>query len=122
MSNTTAKYPVAGAGIGLRRSLLNEFIAQETIPVGFMEVAPENWIGLGGRFGKQFRHLTERYPFTLHGLSAFVELDSSQQVSHQIGLAIQNLTDELYAEFTNISQFRPQPKRNFVLTYRLRFR
>ena len=60
--------------------------------------------------------------FTLHGLSAFVELDSSQQVSHQIGLAIQNLTDELYAEFTNISQFRPQPKRNFVLSYRLRFR
>lgn len=69
MSNTTAKHPVAGAGIGLRRSLLNEFMAQESIPVGFMEVAPENWIGLGGRFGKQFRHLTERYPFTLHGLS-----------------------------------------------------
>jgi uncharacterized protein (UPF0276 family) len=34
-----------------------------------MEVAPENWIGLGGRFGKQFRTFTERYPFTLHGLS-----------------------------------------------------
>ncbi|MDX2477972.1 MAG: DUF692 domain-containing protein, partial [Gammaproteobacteria bacterium] len=32
-------------------------------------VAPENWIGLGGRFGKQFRTLTERFPFTLHGLS-----------------------------------------------------
>ena len=31
--------------------------------VDFFEVAPENWIGVGGRLGKQFRHFTERYPF-----------------------------------------------------------
>jgi hypothetical protein len=35
---------------------------------------------------------------------------------------IQNLTDELYAEFSNIGSFRPAPERNFVLTYRLRVR
>ena len=34
-----------------------------------MEVAPENWIGVGGRFGRQFRQLAERYPIALHGLS-----------------------------------------------------
>ena len=34
-----------------------------------MEVAPENWIGVGGRFGRQFRHLAERYSIALHGLS-----------------------------------------------------
>jgi uncharacterized protein (UPF0276 family) len=34
-----------------------------------MEVAPENWIGVGGRFGRQFRELAERYPIVLHGLS-----------------------------------------------------
>ena len=69
MNQSFSKFPVEGAGIGLRRSLLNEFLAQESIPVDFMEVAPENWVGLGGRFGKQFRTFTERYPFTLHGLS-----------------------------------------------------
>jgi uncharacterized protein (UPF0276 family) len=37
--------------------------------VDFMEVAPENWIGVGGRFGRQFRALAERYPLILHGLS-----------------------------------------------------
>jgi uncharacterized protein (UPF0276 family) len=37
--------------------------------VGFYEVAPENWIGVGGRYGKQFRAFTERYPFVTHGLS-----------------------------------------------------
>ena len=34
-----------------------------------MEVAPENWINVGGRYGRQFRALTERYPLILHGLS-----------------------------------------------------
>ena len=35
----------------------------------FMEVAPENWINLGGRLKKQFRQFSERYPIYLHGLS-----------------------------------------------------
>ena len=35
----------------------------------FFEVAPENWIGVGGRFGRQFRNLTEQFPFICHGLS-----------------------------------------------------
>ena len=38
-------------------------------PVSFMEVAPENWIGIGGRLGKKFRTFTERFPFVCHGLS-----------------------------------------------------
>ena len=33
------------------------------------EVVPENWIGVGGRFGKQFRELAERYTIAFHGLS-----------------------------------------------------
>ena len=37
--------------------------------VHFMEVAPENWIGVGGRFGRRLREFTERYPFVTHGLS-----------------------------------------------------
>jgi hypothetical protein len=37
--------------------------------VAFMEVAPENWINVGGRRGKQFRSFTERLPFVSHGLS-----------------------------------------------------
>ncbi len=37
--------------------------------VDFMEVAPENWIGVGGRFGRQFRELAEQHTISLHGLS-----------------------------------------------------
>ncbi len=56
-------------GLGLRREILGEFV--ETVPecVGFMEVAPENWMTLGGKFGKQFKHLTQQNQFMAHGLS-----------------------------------------------------
>jgi hypothetical protein len=35
----------------------------------FLEVAPENWVGVGGRYGRQFRALAERFPLVCHGLS-----------------------------------------------------
>ncbi len=66
MSNPS---PIHGAGLGLRRCQLGNFAGLTTDDVNFMEVAPENWIGLGGRFAKQFRSYTERFPFVCHGLS-----------------------------------------------------
>lgn len=38
-------------------------------PVDFLEVAPENWMGVGGRLGRAFREFTDEYPFVCHGLS-----------------------------------------------------
>jgi uncharacterized protein (UPF0276 family) len=66
---TESIYPVHGAGLGLRRTLMGPLADQPPAQVGFYEIAPENWIGVGGRFGKQFRAFTERYPFVTHGLS-----------------------------------------------------
>ncbi|MFC1772089.1 DUF692 domain-containing protein [Pseudomonadota bacterium] len=62
-------YPVHGAGLGLRRTLMGPLADHSPGQVGFYEVAPENWIGVGGRYGKQFRAFTERHPFVSHGLS-----------------------------------------------------
>ncbi|MEA3242200.1 MAG: DUF692 domain-containing protein [Pseudomonadota bacterium] len=62
-------YPVHGAGLGLRRTLMGPLADQPPEQVSFYEVAPENWIGVGGRYGKRFRAFTERYPFVCHGLS-----------------------------------------------------
>jgi len=58
-----------GAGLGMRRALMGplQSIAQGSID--FLEAAPENWIGVGGRFARQFESLAERYPLALHGLS-----------------------------------------------------
>jgi len=62
-------FPVAGAGLGLRRELVPPLLERVPDAIGFFEVAPENWMELGGRFGRQFRALTERHPFVTHGLS-----------------------------------------------------
>lgn len=67
MSNN--RFPVQGAGVGLRRALMGPLSSVSTNQVDFMEVAPENWINVGGRYGKQFRKYTERFPFICHGLS-----------------------------------------------------
>ena len=58
-----------GVGLGLRRVHLEDFAERESLPVDFLEIAPENWMRVGGRLGRLFRHLTERYPFVAHGLS-----------------------------------------------------
>lgn len=60
---------VHGAGLGLRRELLAPLADVDAGAVGFLEVAPENWMAVGGRQGRQFRALTERFPFAAHGLS-----------------------------------------------------
>ncbi|MFT4907287.1 MAG: hypothetical protein ACI978_001365 [Oleispira sp.] len=62
-------YPVNGAGLGLRRALLGPLSSVTAENIDFMEVAPENWIGVGGRLGKHFRSFTERFDFLCHGLS-----------------------------------------------------
>lgn len=63
------QFPVHGAGLGLRRSFLDAAVEVPPRGVEFWEIAPENWIGVGGRSGRQLRALTERYPFVCHGLS-----------------------------------------------------
>lgn len=76
MNGTTAQtillqdFPVQGAGLGLRRSFLAELdsVPATTLP-DFFEIAPENWIGLGGRYARDLRALTERHCFVTHGLS-----------------------------------------------------
>lgn len=65
----THNYPVRGAGLGLRRSMLAQLANGVPDAIDFFEVAPENWMGVGGKWGKQFRALTERYAFVTHGLS-----------------------------------------------------
>ena len=68
-TSSTDRYPVQGAGLGLRRSMLETLLDAVPPQIDFFEVAPENWMGVGGRLGKAFRQLTERHRFVTHGLS-----------------------------------------------------
>jgi uncharacterized protein len=58
-----------GAGLGFRRELLPELKAGVPEGIDFFELAPENWVGMGGRSARDLRAMTERFPFVCHGLS-----------------------------------------------------
>ena len=72
---------VQGSGLGLRRDLMPALAQGRQPLIDFMEVAPENWINIGGSLGKQFRSFTERYPFVFHGLSLSIGSPSPIDVS-----------------------------------------
>jgi len=60
---------LSGAGLGFRRELLPALKTRVPDAIAFFELAPENWIDLGGAYGRELRGFTERYPFVCHGLS-----------------------------------------------------
>lgn len=65
----TAPAGIAGAGLGLRRTLLDPLWSWSGAQPDFLEVAPENWLRIGGRLARRFRQFTERHAFVCHGLS-----------------------------------------------------
>lgn len=60
---------LSGAGLGFRRELLPALKTRVPDAIDFFEIAPENWIDMGGAYGRDLRGFTERYPFVCHGLS-----------------------------------------------------
>lgn len=89
-----------GAGLGLRRCFLEQVIEHPPSEVKFYEVAPENWITIGGKLGKQFRAMTERYPFICHGLS--LSIGSTDPLDETLVMAIKQFMRQhdikLYSE------------------------
>jgi len=94
---------IQGVGLGLRRAFIGPISDASPESVDFYEVAPENWMHVGGRYGKQFRALTERHAFICHGLSlsigspspldeAFVHKLKSFMELHQIRLYSEHLS------------------------------
>ncbi len=61
--------PLTGAGLGLRRDHLAELAEGVPEPIRFMELAPENWIGVGGRSGERLQEVARQVPLIGHGLS-----------------------------------------------------
>lgn len=60
---------IYGAGLGLRRELIPALKAAVPSVINFFEIAPENWMEIGGASYRNLRYFTERYPFVCHGLS-----------------------------------------------------
>lgn len=59
--------------------------------------------------------------FTVMNLRAGARLFDFGRTSHGIVLGVENLTDELYAEFANATFFRPAPGRTLLVSWTTRF-
>ena len=63
---------IAGVGLGLKRELIPQIKAahgKELIAnINFVEIAPENWLGAGGKTEADLAWFVERYPIVCHGL------------------------------------------------------
>ena len=64
-----SRYKITGAGIGLRRVIAKELNAEIPKDIDFFELAPENWINVGGKPGRQLTAFCEQRPIIAHGLS-----------------------------------------------------
>lgn len=62
-------------GIGFRKDFATSFLEEKNLQPAFIEVAPENWMGIGGYWKKIFKQVTEVLPLTLHGLSLSIGSD-----------------------------------------------
>ena len=63
---------IKGVGLGLKRELIPQIQRlshdQSIANINFVEIAPENWIGAGGKAEADLAWFVERYPVACHGL------------------------------------------------------
>lgn len=91
---------LAGAGLGFRRELMPALKTHVPEAIHFFEIAPENWIDMGGAYGRDLRMFTERYSFALHGLSLSLGGPSplDEMLLHKIRQFMDQHGMQLYSE------------------------
>ena len=61
-------YRINGTGLGVRRPHLGALLQAIPDDIKFFEVAPENWLRVGGRLGEALERICAQRPLVCHGL------------------------------------------------------
>lgn len=93
-------------GLGFRRDFGEDFLSQNTLRPSFLEVAPENWMNMGGYWKKVFDKLAEQYKITTHGLSLSIGSPDPLDVSFlkRVKEFLDRYEVEVYSEHLSYSQ------------------
>ena len=93
-------------GIGYRKDFSDEFLNSEIIKPDFIEVAPENWMGIGGYWKKNFKNVTEKYPLFTHGLSLSIGSPDPLDFNFlkQVKAFLKEYNPKVYSEHLSYSQ------------------
>ena len=59
--------------------------------------------------------------FTVHNARIGVKVMRTESLTHQMGIAVTNITNALFAEFSNASFFRPEAKRGVTVSWNMSF-
>lgn len=93
-------------GIGFRKDFSDEFLSSDNITPAFVEVAPENWMGIGGYWKKVFKQVAEKYPITAHGLS--LSIGSPEELDMEFLRNVKTFLDDydvkVYSEHLSYSK------------------
>lgn len=93
-------------GIGFRKEFSEEFLSSGKLKPGFIEVAPENWMGIGGYWKKIFKQVSEKHAVLAHGLSLSIgspeDLDWS--FIRQVKDFIREYDIQIYSEHLSYSK------------------
>ncbi|WP_170581190.1 MNIO family bufferin maturase [Ruegeria arenilitoris] len=71
----------AAPGVGYKPQHYAEILDQPD-PVGWLEIHAENYMGDGGRPLAQLRHLSERFPISVHGVGLSIGGEGSLDAEH----------------------------------------
>ena len=93
-------------GIGYRKDFGSSFLESGALKPDFIELAPENWMGVGGYWKKQLRQVLERYPVYTHGLSLSVGSPEPPDLEFlgRIKSFLQDTGAQLYSEHLSYSK------------------
>lgn len=83
-------------GIGFRRDIADEIIQGTTVKPSFIELAPENWIDMGGYWKKKLDEAASKYSITCHGLS--LSIGSPEDIDWEFLKKIKTFLDEYKVE------------------------
>lgn len=93
-------------GIGYRKEFSKTFLNTDVLQPDFVEVAPENWLGIGGYWKQELKQVLERYPLYCHGLS--LSIGSPEGVDkdfvRQVKQFLEDTQAVLYSEHLTFSK------------------
>ncbi len=97
---------VNGIGLGFRRDLADDLIALSDNKPAFVELAPENWMSMGGYWRKKLNEAADRYPITAHGLSLSIGSPDPLDIGFikRLKSFLDEFNIELYSEHLSYSK------------------
>ena len=96
-------------GLGLRQEFVDLLCEGPKLDgIDFLELSPENWLGLGGKKRDQLEKIADRYPLVAHGLS--LSIADTQPLNQQFLEDVREFLDDyriqIYSDHLSLSRDR----------------